>query len=323
MFNGFRTIWNFLKSMMSSDEATYSVMVVPNDGGEMSNHSFASKDVHSIINVVSFAVALFAFSVGVMYYVIYTGWADRNELREYYASKEQQDKRIEDLQVLTENVQKQMATLQKLKKDVLSEMKKAGMDLPNLSDESEKRSGQGGPILGFGDRMSSRIKVLEEQNNNLVYNLELDTQDVNKLLKVVRQENYRKEVTPDIWPVDNGWISSEFGRRKNPVTGEWGDYHPGMDIAAPYGEAVYAGASGRVTHAGWFSGYGKYIEIEHDYGYSTAYGHLSVIGVNVGTYVTKGQLIGRVGSTGYSTGPHLHYEIILWGEQINPRRMIK
>lgn len=322
MIRAFHTTWNFLKSMVCRDK-TYSVMVVPNDGGEMSNHDFDGNEVRTLINVIAGVVAFIAFSIGTMYYVIYTGWADRNELKEYYAAKEIQDKRLEDLQNLTDNVQKELAELQQMKKDVIREMKKAGMEPPTLADEKDKRSGKGGPIFGLTDRMGSKMRVLEEQNENLAFNIEIDKQDIKKLYKVIRQDNYKKEVTPDIWPVDNGWISSEFGRRQDPVTGAWGDFHPGLDIAAPYGEPVYAGASGRVTHAGWYSGYGKYIEIEHDYGYSTAYGHLSTIAVNVNAYVVKGQFIGRVGSTGYSTGPHLHYEVILWGEQINPRGMIK
>ena len=322
MFEGIRTLWRFLQSMVNS-ETTYSVMVVPDDGGEMSNHRFVSRNVRTLVNFVSIVVAVVCFSVGAMYYVIYTGWADRDELKEYYASKEIQDKRIEDLQNLTEHIQKELAAVRKLKKEVVNEMKKAGMEPPSITEENEYRSGQGGPVFGFGDRMSTRIKILEEQNNNLDFNIELDKQDVQKLAKAIHQDNYKKEVTPDIWPVDNGWVTSNFGRRQDPVTGAWGDFHPGLDIAADYGEPIYATASGRVTCAGWYSGYGKYVEIEHDFGYSTAYGHMSEIKVKPNAYVVKGQLIGRVGSTGYSTGPHLHYEVILWGEQINPKRVIK
>lgn len=322
MFDGFRSIWKLLKSMLVPG-TSYSVMVVPNNGGEMTNHVFNGNSIRRLINGACVFLALMAFSVGAMYYVIYTGWADRDALNDYYNAKDMQERRIGDLQNLTADVQKQLADLQKMKKEVLNEMKKAGMELPSLSDEKDRRSGKGGPIFGFGDDTTAQVKILEEQNNNLSYNLEIDKQDINKLLKVIRQDNYRKEVTPDIWPVDNGWVTSPFGRRQNPVNGEWGDFHPGLDIAAEYGEPIYATASGRVTHAGWYTGYGKYVEIEHDFGYATAYGHMSTIAVNVGGYVVKGQMIGRVGSTGYSTGPHVHYEVILWGEQIDPKRMIK
>lgn len=322
MFQGFKTIWNFLKAMNGTDK-TFSVMVVPNDGGEMTSHSFDGNKVRGVLHGVAVLATLLAFSVGAMYYVLYTGWTDRDELKKFYAVKDVQEQRIGDLQTLTDDVQKELADLQKFKRDVLEEMKRAGMELPALSDDKERRNGKGGPVFGLGDKLTAKIKILEEQNNNLAYNLEIDKQDINKLLKVIKQDNYRKEVTPDMWPVDNGFVTSEFGRRQNPVTGEWGDFHPGLDIAADYGQPIYATASGRVTHSGWYTGYGKYVEIEHDFGYATAYGHMSSINVNVGAYVVKGQMIGRIGSTGYSTGPHLHYEVILWGEQVNPKRYIK
>ena len=78
-----------------------------------------------------------------------------------------------------------------------------------------------------------------------------------------------------------------------------------------------------MQQAGWYGGYGNYVNISHDYGYSTAYGHMSSIKVNAGDYVEKGQVIGYVGSTGYSTGPHLHFEVLLYGEQVNPRKLMK
>lgn len=317
-----KALWRFLQSLVASDTC-YSVMVVPDDGSEISNHRFNSSHVQRLLNVASLIFALVAVSMGAVYYVVYTGWVDRDELKDYYVSREIQDKRITELQTLTDHMQQELAKFKKLKKEVVEEMKKAGMDVPKMADESDFRSGQGGPVFGLGDRMNTKIKVLEEQNNNLAFNIEIDKQDVIKLKKSIHQVNYKKEVTPDIWPVDNGWVTSEFGRRQDPVTGAWGDFHPGLDIAAEYGEPIYATASGRVVCAGWYTGYGKYVEIEHDFGYSTAYGHMSEIKVNVNGYVVKGQLIGRVGSTGYSTGPHLHYEVILWGEQINPKRVIK
>ena len=123
--------------------------------------------------------------------------------------------------------------------------------------------------------------------------------------------------------MNSGYVSSEFGGRTNPFDGYSRDYHPGIDIASNYGEPVYASASGYVQRAGWYGGYGKYIKISHDYGYATAYGHLSSIEISSGDYVSKGQLIGYVGSTGYSTGPHLHFEVLHYGEQVNPRRMMK
>lgn len=119
--------------------------------------------------------------------------------------------------------------------------------------------------------------------------------------------------TPSIWPV-YGQISSWFGYRTYP----WRGFHRGIDIRAPYGTPVRAGASGVVTFTGWQRGYGKTIEIAHGYGVSTLYGHLSKIAVAGGQRVRKGQIIGYVGLTGWTTGSHLHYEVKRWGSSINP-----
>ena len=110
------------------------------------------------------------------------------------------------------------------------------------------------------------------------------------------------------WPVSCTYITSVVGYRYHPISGEW-KYHSGMDIGCQYGDAVSASDSGTVSLAGWNGGYGNCIIIDHGNGYYTLYGHLSSIGVSVGQTVSQGQYIGAVGSTGVSTGPHLHFEI--------------
>ena len=109
------------------------------------------------------------------------------------------------------------------------------------------------------------------------------------------------------WPV-TGTITSPFGWRSNPFGGS-PEFHQGLDIAAPTGTAVTAAAGGTVIMAQWYGGYGNYILIDHGGGYSTGYGHLSAIYVSNGQSVKRGQAIGAVGSTGASTGPHLHFEV--------------
>jgi len=118
------------------------------------------------------------------------------------------------------------------------------------------------------------------------------------------------------WPV-TGTITSPFGWRQNPFGGG-PEFHPGLDIAAPMGTTVTAAASGTVIMAQWYGGYGNYILIDNGGGISTGYGHLSAIYVTVGQYVQQGQAIGAVGSTGYSTGPHLHFEVRLNGKPVDP-----
>ena len=120
-----------------------------------------------------------------------------------------------------------------------------------------------------------------------------------------------------IWPLSGGRISSYFGRRRAPKAGA-STYHKGLDIATPTGSSVYASCGGVVTSCGWQGGYGYAVVIRHPDGKSTRYAHLSKILVSVGQSVVQGQTIARSGSTGVSTGPHLHFEIIVGGSQVDP-----
>ena len=114
-----------------------------------------------------------------------------------------------------------------------------------------------------------------------------------------------------------GVFSSPFGWRTDPISG-FRSFHPGQDIAAPWGTPIYAATSGVVSIAGWVSGYGNYTCINRDPSFATCYGHQSAIFVSVGQSVSQGQHIGNVGSTGYSTGPHLHFEVRINGQVVDP-----
>lgn len=119
-----------------------------------------------------------------------------------------------------------------------------------------------------------------------------------------------------------GKINNEFGFRRNPFGGRSYEFHAGMDIDGERGDSVNAPGNGVVIKAGWSGGYGNMVEIDHGYGITTRYGHLSKIDVKAGESVARGQLIGTVGSTGRSTGPHLHYELRLEDKAINPRLLL-
>lgn len=123
-----------------------------------------------------------------------------------------------------------------------------------------------------------------------------------------------------LWPVASYvYVSSRFGPRIHPITGEKKN-HTGLDIASNQGTTVYASDGGSVTLAGWNGGYGNCIMIDHGNGYVTLYGHLSSISVSQGQSVSQGDVIGAVGSTGNSTGPHLHFEVLKDGSRIDPEQ---
>lgn len=122
------------------------------------------------------------------------------------------------------------------------------------------------------------------------------------------------------WPVD-GHITCPYGARIDPFSGE-GAYHTGMDLAAPAGTLVSAAADGTVEHASWMNGYGNLVIIDHGNGYETYYAHLSRTDVMEGQSIRKGERVGAVGSSGRSTGPHLHYEVRVGGVPVNPYRFL-
>ncbi|MFQ5518402.1 MAG: M23 family metallopeptidase [Mariprofundus sp.] len=136
-------------------------------------------------------------------------------------------------------------------------------------------------------------------------------------------ENKRTELQarPHAWPTEGGWISSRFGPRIDPFSGAPAK-HQGIDIANRFGAPVVASSRGIVTFAGKMIDFGYVVDIEHGYGYKTRYAHMESLSVKVGDVVAGNKLLGRVGSTGHSTGPHLHYEVRRYGKLINPRSFL-
>jgi len=144
--------------------------------------------------------------------------------------------------------------------------------------------------------------------------LEAKESEVKRIL-----ESYRYGSAPGgklAWPVA-GRLTSGFGYRIHPIFGVR-RFHSGIDIAAPYGTLVKAADGGQIVQAGYFGGYGYSVMVYHGGGFATWYAHLSSINVSVGQFVERGQVIGLVGSTGWSTGPHLHFEVRINGSPQNP-----
>ena len=126
--------------------------------------------------------------------------------------------------------------------------------------------------------------------------------------------------TPSIWPLPP-WLTSGFGMRADPFTGR-PDFHSGLDILADYGTAVKATADGKIESAEYAGNYGNSVVISHGFGIATRFGHLSRFAVRAGQTVKRGDIVGFVGSTGRATSSHLHYEILLNGQPINPLRLL-
>jgi murein DD-endopeptidase MepM/ murein hydrolase activator NlpD len=137
---------------------------------------------------------------------------------------------------------------------------------------------------------------------------------------MVERRNALADATPSIWPA-HGWLTSRMGSRQDPMTGGE-DYHAGLDIAGEKDQPIYATASGRVAQAGYQSGYGNLVVVDHGFGLESKYGHLSSFSVAPGQSVKRGDVIGRLGATGRATGYHLHYEVRANGRLLNPLQLL-
>ena len=150
--------------------------------------------------------------------------------------------------------------------------------------------------------------------------LYIQSQSFDEVVKLCKENDEKLKCIPAIQPVANKdlkYTASGYGLRIDPIYNTT-KFHEGMDFSANIGTPVYATGNGVVTKAGWQSGYGKIIKIDHGYGYETWYAHLNDMDVRVGQKVVRGQVIGEVGNTGKSTGPHLHYEVHVKGRVVNP-----
>jgi murein DD-endopeptidase MepM/ murein hydrolase activator NlpD len=161
------------------------------------------------------------------------------------------------------------------------------------------------------------LKSLDE----LAAQLDSREQQLKVMESMFMTESLRDEVIPSGRPIKKGWLSSYFGMRTDPFNGrrEW---HKGLDFAGKEGSPIFATAAGVVTWAGKRYGYGLMVEVNHGNGYATRYAHNRKILVKIGDVVDKGQQLSEMGSTGRSTGPHVHYEVIRQGRVVNPLKYI-
>jgi murein DD-endopeptidase MepM/ murein hydrolase activator NlpD len=184
-----------------------------------------------------------------------------------------------------------------------------GLDMAQL-EAATPRAGMGGPFVPV--KLAANAGAFDRQ----LYRINITRAQVERLNRTLALVPYRKPVIGEVE------FTSGFGVRTDPFLGRPA-MHTGLDFRAATGDPVRATANGKVASSGWAGGYGRMVEIDHGNGLSTRYGHLSQIDVKVGDQIKIGQVIGEVGSTGRSTGPHLHYETRIDGEAVDPQKFLR
>lgn len=197
-------------------------------------------------------------------------------------------------------------------------------EMANLSKGEfnfEQEPAQGGPEVDI-DAPAAGAPDLTNMLDGLLQQIQDRERQLSVLENLIATRNLSHQIVPNGRPVAEGWISSYFGGRSDPFTGHQA-HHKGIDFAGPAGATVVSVAAGVVIWAGERSGYGQLVEINHGNGYITRYGHNEKLLVKAGDKVEKGQTVSLLGSTGRSTGPHLHFEVLKNGVAVNPLRFVR
>ncbi len=293
----------------------YHVIILREDGKQVHNRVLEWFQVRRHLTVAGSAAGLVVASVlGIL---LMAGWTG-NLLRTNVQLKAKQQKLQASLGELTQTLdeargrlsrsQEQLATMEEL-------ARQQNLTLP-------KTPGLGGPAPHpvTAPASAPEVKDLAAGIAELKAGADSIYRETEGVGRVLRPRLDELSHTPTLWPV-KGFITSGFGRRQDPLE-DGLDYHPGVDISVPYGTVIQAPAEGLVVFCGWEQGYGNTVEISHGGGLVTRYAHMSRILVKPGQVVKRWQKVGLVGTSGRTTGAHLHYEVLKNGQPTNPQRYL-
>lgn len=305
---------------------TLSLLIIP--------HSKQVKRVNIATWIPKFSLGLVMIIFLIAGYLIFDLYNSYNVLKEDYSQKtdrlvtleeltQEQKNEIDNLRIMSAEVQQKLDSV-----DSLQETVKSLVGLEQTSEEPQEDERQsadsfpsrGGPSLRRSNSVNLDKNDFQMQIKGLSLLLDKSSEELNALIADVEKKLRYLDAKPNLMPT-TGRITSGFGYRNNPF-GRGKEFHNGVDIANSSGTKIKAAGSGVITFAGYNGGYGRHIIISHGYGYQSVYGHNRKLLVKVGDKVEKGQVISQMGSTGRSTGPHLHFEVRLNGDPIDPMKVI-
>lgn len=289
------------------------VMSDTNHEGKLESIRIPLKVVKGVAGVVCLLIVLMIGLLVNYRQTVNAASAEKIELEALRQTNGVQVKQIEELGKAAASLQSDMERLNSLD----AELRRI---VNNEDMTTASRAGLIRPAVNYNHYDKEQAQFDINQINNMINNLQAAVKVREESLVELKEELLAKQARlaakPSIWPT-TGEVTSRFGSRNSPG-GIGSNYHPGIDIANSIGTPVIATADGTVVESGWSSGYGQTVEIDHGNSITTLYGHNSQIVVSSGQSVKKGQLIAYLGNTGYSTGPHLHYEVRVNGNAVNP-----
>lgn len=293
------------------DRREYTLMFVPHHGKSIRSVRIPIKALKFAAAALGLFIVLAAGTFIHYRYTVNVANTEKAELEHLRQVNAYQGKQIEHLAKATATLQEDMSRLNQLDAEIRRLV--SSDDLPASRSGTVRPTPQGGQ---GGPSVKPQVNDLAALVKELQATAKAREQSLAHLRDAVVDRNARIAATPSIWPT-YGDVTSRFGWR-------WGgnDWHPGIDIANDEGTPIVAAATGTVVFSGWYYGYGKMIQVDHHNGIVTAYAHCSELLVNVGEVVNKGDTIAYMGNTGFSTGPHLHYEVRVNGTVVNPANFL-
>jgi murein DD-endopeptidase MepM/ murein hydrolase activator NlpD len=303
----------------SEGRREYIIKIIPDKGEKMHSIRLPMHLIKYGAASCAAAAVLFVGSFGYSVYSAFTAASDHQELRDLRSVNAAQQEQLTQLAKKANELQDEMEKVNEIEMELRQMAGAEPVEEPqdaaqSMNPAGDPAGGQGGPWIEPNARhVGNALDNIRERLAQSRVNLERVHEALQEQQRMIGYQNRLSAYVPSLWPA-SGEVSSPYGLR-------WGgsDFHPGIDIANDYGVPIVAAASGTVTAAGWNSGgYGNMVDIDHGNGIWTRYGHAEAVVVTVGETVQKGQLIAYMGSTGFSTGPHVHYEVHANGELVNP-----
>ncbi len=291
----------------------YSIIIVPGSNEKVVNRQLSRRFIVSVlVIVILFFVASAYFAIGFLNSSI-----DGQRLIELTTENEILASKITEMENTVYSLRAEMSGI--IEKD---DNIRLIFDLPPI-DPDLREVGVGGEAVSYpviNSDLGQRTWLVEDDIEKIQRQLEFENASFEQLLSAVKERKSKLDHTPTIRPCD-GVLSRGFGMHNDPFTGSF-QPHNGIDIAAPRNTPVLATAGGVVRYTGYQTKLGNTVVIDHGNGIRTYYGHLNKIKVRKGQRISRRDIVGLVGSSGYSTGPHLHYEVRIGGKAANPYKYI-
>jgi len=291
----------------------FSLIVIPHHKGRVFETKVSLPLLYALLLFLVILLSVNFYLTFSSIHKIYQG----NKIVELQKENTYLEQKITSFNSLVNQLKREMNNLVQREKNV-----RLVFGLPEIDDDI-REVGIGGPTYPGQNQTgpaTMKANLTQDELDKLLRQSKFEGENLEQMYLQLLDKRAILDHTPSIKPV-NGYFSRGFGMKNDPFTGLM-QFHQGMDLAADRGTPIYAPADGKVIGVSRESGMGKKITIDHGYGYKTVYGHLYSIKVVRGQMVKRGDVIGAVGSTGYSTGPHLHYEVHYNGKPVDPTNYV-